>query len=88
MTARELTINGVHWTVEYVRPGDEAHGDGAGGGLQYTSENGFRCFVRFAAVGLPADPEAFATVSDDLLAAWAQTALRRRHERHQPPSAA
>jgi hypothetical protein len=92
MSSRELTINGVFWTVEFVPPdaekGGERTGARSGGGLQYVSENGYRCFVPLADTGLGPSAEAFASASDDLVAQWALRALRRRHARVRPPHAA
>jgi hypothetical protein len=93
---RELTINGVYWTVEFVPPaaGDTGSavtsraGARKAGGLQYTSENGFRCFVPIGETPLAPTPSAFASASDDVLADLALRALRRRHARQRPPSAA
>jgi hypothetical protein len=71
MASRELTINGVFYTVEYVPP--QA---GRTPGLQYTSENGFRCFVPLARTALPATSAAFSSAPEERLAQWGQRAIR------------
>jgi hypothetical protein len=92
MPTREITINGVFWTVEFVPPSVDTDGTRSGaraaGGLQYVSENGFRCFVPLPETGLSPSVDAFTGASDDHIAQWALRALRRRHARVRPPHAA